>query len=84
MANCGSSPDASTSTGFSFPIPNILPRYCSLTLPDVLPGHYKIVTIENGWDLEWASPAVLKTRLDHAENVYIRPNMTYQTAVNLE
>jgi len=56
----------------------------TFTLPDVLPGHYKIVTIENGWDLEWASPAVLKTRLDHAESVDIRPNMTYQTAVNLE
>jgi hypothetical protein len=33
MANCGSSPEANTSTGFSFPIPNILPRYCPKRCP---------------------------------------------------
>ncbi len=56
----------------------------TFTLRDVLPGHYRIVAIENGWDLEWAQPAVLKTRLDHAESLDVHPNMTYQTAVNVE
>jgi hypothetical protein len=56
----------------------------TFTLRDVLPGRYRVVAIENGWDLEWANPEVLKTRLDHAESVDIQPNMTYQTVVNVE
>lgn len=56
----------------------------TFTLRDVLPGRYTIVAIENGWDLEWANPAALKSRLDHAKNVDIQPNMTYQTVVNVE
>jgi hypothetical protein len=56
----------------------------TFTLRDVLPGRYRIVAIENGWHLEWANPAVLKTRLDHAERVDIQPNMTYQTVANVE
>lgn len=56
----------------------------TFTLRDVLPGRYKIVAIEDGWDWEWAKPVVLKTRLDHAETVNIQPSMTYQTVVNVE
>ena len=56
----------------------------TFTLRDVLPGRYRIVAIEDGWDLEWASPVVFKTRLDHAESVDVQPSMTYQTAVNVE
>jgi hypothetical protein len=56
----------------------------TFTLRDVLPGHYRIVAIENGWDLEWADPAVLKTRLDHAEGIDIQPSTTYETTVNVE
>ena len=54
------------------------------TLRDVLPGRYRIVAIQNGWELEWANPAVLKTHLDHAESVDIRPNMTYDFVVNVK
>ena len=31
----------------------------SFVLPDVAPGEYTVVAIENGWDLEWARPAVM-------------------------
>jgi hypothetical protein len=56
----------------------------TFTLRDVLPGRYKIVGIDNGWDLEWANPAVLRTRLSHALDEEIQPNMTYKTVVNIE
>jgi hypothetical protein len=26
---------------------------------NVRPGRYKVIAIENGWDLDWAKPAVL-------------------------
>jgi hypothetical protein len=31
----------------------------SFTLFNVRPGRYKVIAIENGWDLDWAKPAVL-------------------------
>ncbi len=56
----------------------------SFTLRDILPGKYKIVGIEKGWDLEWADAAVLKTHLDQAVDVEIRPNMKYQMTVKIK
>lgn len=53
----------------------------SFTLRDILPGKYKIVGIEKAWDLEWADPAVLKSHLDEAVDVEIRPNMKYEMTV---
>jgi len=53
-------------------------------LRDVLPGRYKILGIDNGWDLEWANPTLLKTRLAHAVDEQIQPNMTYKVIVNVE
>ena len=56
----------------------------SFTLRDILPGKYKIVGIEKGWDSEWADPAVLKTHLDQAVDVEIRPNMKYEMTVKIK
>jgi protocatechuate 3,4-dioxygenase beta subunit len=35
----------------------------TFTLPEVLPGPYTLIAIENGWDLDWASPPVLQPYL---------------------
>jgi hypothetical protein len=56
----------------------------TFTLRDVLPGRYKILAIENAWDLEWSSLEFLKPRLDHAESAEVQPSKTYQTVVNVE
>jgi hypothetical protein len=53
-------------------------------LRDVLPGRYRILAIEDGWDMEWAKPGLLNSRLDHAETIEVQPNKTYQTSVNVE
>ena len=39
----------------------------SFTLRSVIPGSYTIVAIENGWDLDWAEPAVLAAYLKHGQ-----------------
>jgi len=31
----------------------------SFTLQSVIPGSYTIIAIENGWDMDWAKPAVM-------------------------
>ncbi len=43
----------------------------SFVLPNVSPGSYTIVAIENGWDLDWAKPAVLARYLKHGQTLVI-------------
>ena len=43
----------------------------SFSLPNVIPGSYTIVAIENGWDLDWSEPAVLARYLRHGQNIEI-------------
>ena len=35
----------------------------SFTLQDVAPGRYTVVAIENGWDLDWSRPEVIRRYL---------------------
>jgi hypothetical protein len=56
----------------------------TFTLHDVLPGRYKILAIEDGWDVEWADMALFKARLDRAPSIEVAPNRTYQTTVTVE
>jgi len=50
----------------------------------VLPGRDKILTIEDGWDMEWADMSLFKTRLERAPSMEVAPNRTYHPAVNVE
>ncbi len=43
----------------------------TFTLPDVVPGQYTVIAIANGWDLEWANPAVLQPYLKKGETVQV-------------
>jgi hypothetical protein len=56
----------------------------TFSLRDVLPGRYKILAIEDGWDVEWANTSLFKSRLEHAPSLDIQPTKTYQTSVSVE
>jgi len=43
----------------------------SFALPNVIPGKYKAVAIEDGWDLEWGRPEVLARYLPKGVSVTI-------------
>ncbi len=43
----------------------------SFSLPNVIPGSYTIIAIEDGWDLDWAQPAVLARYLEHGQTVKV-------------
>ena len=49
-------------------------------LPSVIPGSYTLLAIEDGWDLDWAQPAVIASYAKHGQKVTIRPgvNGTFQ------
>jgi hypothetical protein len=54
------------------------------TLRDVLPGRYRMLAIDDGWELEWGNLALIKKRLEHAEQIEVQPNKTYQKVLNVE
>jgi len=43
----------------------------SFSLPNVIPGSYTIIAIENGWDLDWSEPAVLGQYLQHGQTIEV-------------
>jgi len=56
----------------------------TFTLATVLPGKYTVLAIENGWELEWANPAVLKPYLPAGEVVNVIANGKYLAKVKVQ
>src|SRR5450432_778214 len=46
----------------------------SFALAQVVPGSYTILAIENGWDLDWAKPAVIESYRQHGQKIVIQEN----------
>jgi hypothetical protein len=43
----------------------------SFGLPNVIPGEYSIVAIDDGWDLDWAEPSVIAAYLAKAQSINV-------------
>jgi hypothetical protein len=46
----------------------------TFTLGNVVPGHYRLLAVERGWDLEWANRDVLNAFLKKSVPVEVRAN----------
>ena len=56
----------------------------TFTLLGILPGHYRLVAIERGWDLEWGNPQVLAPFLPKSRPVDVRGNEHLQGTIELQ
>jgi len=56
----------------------------SFSISAVVPGRYMAVAIENGWDLEWLDPRVLKPYLAQGVAVEVGPNGKYEMKLNVQ
>lgn len=56
----------------------------SFRLPDVHPGKYTVIAIENGWDLEWLTPGVLEKYLAGGEPVQVAANAKIDVKVKVQ
>lgn len=56
----------------------------TFALASVTPGHYTLLAIENGWDLEWANPDVLAPFMAHGEKVTVESKGKYSVKVNVQ
>lgn len=43
----------------------------SFVLPSVAPGSYSVMAIEDGWTLDWSTPAVLARYAPHGQNITV-------------
>jgi protocatechuate 3,4-dioxygenase beta subunit len=43
----------------------------SFNLPNVVPGTYTVLAIENGWDLDWSQPAVIMQYAKHGQPLQV-------------
>jgi hypothetical protein len=53
----------------------------TFALLQVVPGKYRVVAIQNGWDLEWATPEVLRPYLGNSTAVEVDGKKEYDIKV---
>jgi carboxypeptidase family protein len=56
----------------------------TFVLPRAAPGKYKVVAMQNGWDIEWSNPAVLRPYLKKAESIEVMTNQKYFVKVTVQ
>jgi hypothetical protein len=56
----------------------------SFNLRQVLPGKYTALAIENGWDLEWANPSILKPYMKDGQAVEISAGRKYEVKLKVQ
>lgn len=56
----------------------------SFSLRGALPGKYTVVAIENGWDVEWLNPAVMKTYLKDGIDIEVTPQGKYKVEAKVQ
>lgn len=56
----------------------------SFLMSTVTPGRYTLLAIENGWELEWSKPVVLKQYLGSGETVQVALDGKYQVNVKVQ
>lgn len=56
----------------------------TFNLLGVVPGKYTLLAIENGWDIEWLNPEVLRPYLAAGEALQVQPDGKYDVKVNVQ
>ena len=56
----------------------------TFNLGGIHPGNYVLLAIQDGWELEWAKPGVLKPYLKAGQKVSIAPNQSIKLTVDAQ
>jgi hypothetical protein len=56
----------------------------TFSLYRVLPGRYTVVAIENGWDLDWQNPVVLRPYLAHGQTMEVTAARNYKVSLKAQ
>jgi hypothetical protein len=55
----------------------------TFSLGGIFPGEYVLLAINDGWDLEWAKPGVLRPYLPTAQKISVAPNQSVKVTVSV-
>lgn len=53
-------------------------------LPNVVPGDYTVLAIENGWELQWTKPEILKPYLPLGDALKVEQNGNYSLKLKVQ
>lgn len=56
----------------------------TFTLPNVVPGDYTVLALENGWDLQWLKAEVLKPYMAQGEAMQVKQNGKYELKLKVQ
>ena len=56
----------------------------TFTLAQISPGRYTVLALQDGWELNWQDPAVLKPFLKQGQLVLVGPNQRYEMKINVQ
>jgi hypothetical protein len=56
----------------------------SFRLAEVVPGRYTLLAIDDGWELEWANPAVLRKFMAQGEPVVVETKGKYSVKLKVQ
>jgi hypothetical protein len=56
----------------------------SFNLTGIHPGKYTLIALEDGWDIEWLEPGILKKYLAAGERVEVAPNAKLELKVSVQ
>jgi hypothetical protein len=56
----------------------------SFLLGSIVPGKYRLLAIQDGWNLDWRDPAALKPYLTNAVPLQIVPNDSKKLTVEVQ
>jgi len=56
----------------------------TFTLGNIVPGTYTLLAIQNGWDLEWSKPEVLRRFMAQGEAMIVAPKGKYSVKVKVQ
>jgi hypothetical protein len=56
----------------------------TFSLSEVAPGRYTVVAIQNGWNVDWQDPAVLKSYLETGKRIEITAPQTYTLTIQAQ
>ena len=56
----------------------------TFTIPAIIPGRYRLLAIERGWEIEWANPRVLQAFLGQSTPIEIHANDHLKQTVQVQ
>jgi hypothetical protein len=56
----------------------------SFDLEQIIPGHYQLVAVDRGWEIDWKNPDMIQQYLAHGTPVELKPGENLERDVSVQ